>query len=194
MEGDVWAESEIDKGSTFHFTAWVVRSPKEAALKQTRLSENTRDDFISPPEIDSGDTPETLQKRGPGEEASQGQVLLVEDNSLNRKLARYMLTRAGYDVDLAVNGKVAVEMFTAQPDRYDLILMDVQMPEMDGIEATRIIRGKGFGSIPIIAMTAQALKGDRDKCINAGMNDFISKPIKRDAVFRTVQAWTSKRK
>jgi signal transduction histidine kinase/DNA-binding response OmpR family regulator/streptogramin lyase len=116
-------------------------------------------------------------------------ILLVEDNALNQKLARYMLTRAGYLLELAVNGKEAVEKFTAQPDRYDMIFMDVQMPEMNGLEATRAIREKGFKDVPIIAMTAQSLKGDREKCLEAGMNDYVSKPIKRESVFQMVQKW-----
>jgi CheY-like chemotaxis protein len=70
--------------------------------------------------------------------------------------------------------------------------MDVRMPEMDGMEATRVIRSKGFFKVPIIAMTAQARKGDREKCLEAGMNDYISKPINRDEVLATVKKWTLK--
>jgi PAS domain S-box-containing protein len=116
-------------------------------------------------------------------------ILLAEDNPINLKLARYMLGNAGYPIDIAKNGVEAVEMFTSEPDKYNLILMDVQMPEMDGKIATKIIREKGFKDIPIIAMTAEAMKGDREKCINAGMNDYIPKPLKREVVFKIIKKW-----
>jgi CheY-like chemotaxis protein len=80
-------------------------------------------------------------------------------------------------------------MFTSQPDQYDLIFMDINMPQMNGMEATRIIREKGFQNIPIIALTAESMKGDREKCLNHGMNDYIAKPIKREVVFKMVKKW-----
>lgn len=119
-------------------------------------------------------------------------ILLAEDNALNQKLARYMLTRAGYQLEIVPDGKQAVERFTSQPDQYDIILMDVEMPVMDGKKATTIIREKGFADIPIVAMTAQSMKGDREKCLDAGMNDYISKPIKREEVYQMVQKWALK--
>jgi two-component system, sensor histidine kinase and response regulator len=115
-------------------------------------------------------------------------ILLVEDNAINQKLATVMLTKGGYQVDVADNGKEAVEKFTVKSDEYDLIFMDIQMPEMDGYEATKTIRKKGFG-IPIIALTANAMKGEQEKCLDAGMNDYISKPIKRDIVFGKINEW-----
>lgn len=121
-------------------------------------------------------------------------ILLAEDNALNQKLARYMLTRAGYHLEIVPDGKEAVDRYTSHPDQYDLILMDIQMPEMDGKKATRIIREKGFKDIPIIALTAQSMKGDREKCLDAGMNDYISKPIRRDEVYQMVQKWALKQK
>jgi signal transduction histidine kinase/CheY-like chemotaxis protein len=116
-------------------------------------------------------------------------ILLVEDNLVNQKLATMILTKAGYNVEVAANGRIAVEMFSANPDNFDTILMDVQMPEMDGYEATRQIRKLGFTSIPILAMTANAMKGDRELCLDAGMNDYITKPIKRDIVFNLLEKW-----
>jgi len=80
-------------------------------------------------------------------------------------------------------------MFSNNSKKYDLILMDVQMPEMDGLEATQKIRDLGFKDIPIVAMTANAMKGDREMCLDAGMNDYISKPIKREIVFKIVEKW-----
>lgn len=111
------------------------------------------------------------------------QILLAEDNLVNQKLATMMLGKAGYKVDVASNGLEAVEKYSGSPDSYDLIFMDVQMPEMDGKEATEKIREMGFDQVPIIAMTAHAMKGDREMCIEAGMNDYVTKPIKRDVVF-----------
>lgn len=116
-------------------------------------------------------------------------ILLVEDNPVNQRLAKHLLARAGYRIDIANNGKEAVETFEANPGRYDLIFMDIQMPEMDGFEATRRIRSNGCDKIPIIAMTADAIKGDREKCLDAGMNDYISKPVKREVVYEMVKKW-----
>ncbi|MDQ1355371.1 MAG: two-component system, sensor histidine kinase and response regulator, partial [Acidobacteriota bacterium] len=117
-------------------------------------------------------------------------ILLAEDNPINQKLANFMLTKAGYHVEIVNNGSEAVDTFTANPDHYDMIFMDVQMPEMNGFDACRAIRARGFTEIPIIAMTASAMKGDREKCLEAGMNDYISKPIKREIVFEMVKKWT----
>ena len=116
-------------------------------------------------------------------------ILLAEDNPVNQKLATIILTKAGYQVTAASNGKQALTAFTSKPDHFDAILMDIQMPEMDGYEATRSIREHGFHEIPIIAMTANAMKGDRELCLDAGMNDYISKPIKRDVVFQVLERW-----
>jgi len=117
-------------------------------------------------------------------------ILLVEDNEINMKLAKFLLSKAGYKLTTAENGKEALETFCAAPETYDLILMDVQMPEMDGKMATQAIRDRGFTKIPIIAMTAESMEGDQEKCLAAGMNDYISKPIKRDIVFQIVKKWT----
>jgi len=116
-------------------------------------------------------------------------IILAEDNPVNQKLAKMMLTKAGYQVEVADNGKEAVEKYTASPGNFDLIFMDIQMPVMDGIEATKAIREKGFDTIAIVAMTAHAMKGDREKCIEAGMDDYITKPIKRNLVFGILDKW-----
>ena len=116
-------------------------------------------------------------------------ILLAEDNLVNQKLAKIMLTKAGYQVEVVINGKEALEKFTASPDDFDMIFMDVQMPEMDGLEATRAIRERGFDTVPIVAMTAHAIEGDREMCLEAGMDDYISKPIKREVVFQALQEW-----
>ncbi|MEN6441459.1 MAG: response regulator [Syntrophobacter sp.] len=117
-------------------------------------------------------------------------ILLAEDNSANLKLITIMLHKAGFEVDMARNGHEAVAKYTASPDLFDLILMDVQMPGMDGLNAARAIREKGFDKVPIIAMTANAMKGDREKCLGAGMNDYISKPVKRENVIEVICKWS----
>ncbi len=120
-------------------------------------------------------------------------ILLAEDNAVNQKLAVTLLTKAGYMVDVAENGKVCLDMFTAHPEKYDIILMDIQMPRMNGLDAAGTLRERGFANIPIIAMTADAMKGDREKCLNAGMDDYISKPIKREIVFEMLNKWVFER-
>ncbi len=116
-------------------------------------------------------------------------ILLAEDNPVNQKLAKLMLEQAGYQVALAGTGEEAVTVYSQTPDAFDLIFMDVQMPKVDGLEATRRIREKGFDAVPIIAMTAHAMKGDRDRCLEAGMNDYLSKPIRREAVLDILKKW-----
>jgi signal transduction histidine kinase/CheY-like chemotaxis protein/DNA-binding LacI/PurR family transcriptional regulator/HPt (histidine-containing phosphotransfer) domain-containing protein len=116
-------------------------------------------------------------------------ILLAEDNPINQKLAIIMLQKAGFSVDAVENGKEAVEK--ARDERYSAMLMDVQMPEMDGIEATRRIRAEEGNArhLPIIAMTADALKGDRERCLDAGMDDYLSKPIEQQAMFNALDRW-----
>lgn len=116
-------------------------------------------------------------------------ILLAEDNPVNLKLAKRILEKAGYIVTVALDGEEAVNLFISNPDQFDMILMDIQMPEIDGREATKKIRKLGFVDIPIIAMTAEAMKGDRERCLQAGMNDYIAKPIKRDVIYRMVKTW-----
>ena len=116
-------------------------------------------------------------------------ILVAEDNPVNQKLATHMLTKAGYKVTVVPNGKQAVSTFTTSPETFDTILMDIQMPEMDGFEATRHIRDRGFEHIPIIAMTANAMSGTRERCLAAGMNDYITKPVNRDRVFQILKKW-----
>jgi PAS domain S-box-containing protein len=124
--------------------------------------------------------------------AQSCRILLVEDNPINQKVAVKLLSKAGFSVDTANNGVEALQAL--QSGSYQMILMDVQMPEMDGFEATLRIRNSGmpYQDIPIIAMTAHALKGDREKCLEAGMNDYVSKPINADELFNVIQKWSLK--
>jgi PAS domain S-box-containing protein len=115
-------------------------------------------------------------------------VLLVEDNPVNQKVAATMLEKRGHRVVVASNGREALEAL--DKERIDLILMDLQMPEMDGFEATELIRERekvGGGHIPIVAMTAHAMKGDRQRCLEAGMDDYISKPISEANLFSVIE-------
>ena len=118
-------------------------------------------------------------------------ILLAEDNPVNQKLAVILLQKAGFSVDAVENGQRALEK--VQKDRYNAVLMDVQMPEMDGFEATRLIRQweitQGRGRLPIIAMTAHALKGDRELCLEAGMDDYVTKPLEPKALFNALDRW-----
>ncbi len=115
-------------------------------------------------------------------------VLLAEDNEANQFVAQELLTALGLELDIAENGREAVDM--ANAGKYVAILMDMQMPEMDGLEATRILRrDPTFNGLPIIALTANAMKSDVEACRDAGMNDFVSKPIERDALVNTLRKW-----
>ncbi len=118
-------------------------------------------------------------------------ILLAEDNKVNQLLAVSLLTKAGHRVDVAGNGIEAVAALKTRP--YEVVLMDMQMPEMDGLKATRAIRALAgpMAEVPIIAMTANALKGDRERCLAAGMNDYISKPIERNTLLQKIAFWTN---
>jgi CheY-like chemotaxis protein len=116
-------------------------------------------------------------------------VLLAEDNPVNQKLATLMLSKLQCSVDLAVDGREAVRLFEQLP--YDCVFMDCQMPELDGYGATREIRAreKEGAHIPIIAVTANAMAGDREKCLAAGMDDYIAKPVRASDLAKALQRW-----
>jgi CheY-like chemotaxis protein len=117
-------------------------------------------------------------------------ILLAEDNLVNQKLALRLLQQMGYRADIAANGLEAVESVERQP--YDVVLMDVQMPEMDGLEATRQIRKQGLRQPHIIAMTANAMQGDREICLAAGMDDYVAKPIQAKELVYALERATKK--
>ncbi len=123
------------------------------------------------------------------ENKHRSRVLLAEDNAVNQTLALRLLEKHGYSVIVASNGAEAVAAF--ENDRFDVVLMDIQMPEMDGFEATAAIRAKEKltgGHVPIVAMTAHALKGDQERCISAGMDAYVSKPIRTSELFSTLES------
>jgi CheY-like chemotaxis protein len=122
-------------------------------------------------------------------------ILLVEDNEVNQLLARRILEKHGHDVTVAANGKLALDALHAK--QFDIVLMDVQMPEMNGYEATHAIREKESqtgGHLPIMAMTAHAMKGDEQRCLDAGMDDYLSKPIRPDALLTMIDKFCSTEK
>ena len=123
-------------------------------------------------------------------------MLLAEDNEVNQQVAVELLTRGGAAVTVANNGCETVDAITGavQPPPYDIVLMDMQMPVMDGHEATREIRSDPrYDSLPIVAMTAQAMAEEREQCLAEGMNDHITKPIDPDLLYRTVLAFAGQR-
>ncbi len=121
-----------------------------------------------------------------------GKILLAEDNPVNQDVAKAMLTKLGLETEIAHNGKQALDL--AVKNKYDMILMDCQMPIMDGFEATSLIRQQFNNKIPIIAITANASESDRTQCLNAGMDDFLSKPYSLDQLQRTITRWLPKEK
>ncbi len=124
-------------------------------------------------------------------------ILLAEDNPVNQKMTSLMLSKAGYMIDIAADGKEAVQKYTAAPDAYDLIFMDINMPKMDGFQATKQIRAFEAGNgnaararVPILALTANVLEEFKRRCLAVGMDDFLTKPIRRDLVFQAIQRWS----
>jgi PAS domain S-box-containing protein len=171
MGGDIWVESRQNEGSTFHFT---VRLVKQAAGAKH---------IIDPITATGKDTVEQAIAHLKG-----ARILLVEDNDINQELVLELLKAQGILVEVAENGQQALDCLTDHA--FDGILMDCQMPIMDGYEATRRIRQQGkFKNLPILAMTANAMKGDREKVLEVGMNDHIAKPIMPDTMFLTMARW-----
>jgi CheY-like chemotaxis protein len=121
-------------------------------------------------------------------------VLLVEDNEVNRIVATRLLEKMGYQTEAVRNGRQACE--AVRHGHYDVILMDLQMPEMDGFEATRHIRSAGgdSGQTPVIALTASAMEGDRERCLSKGMDDYLAKPLDPALLAQIVDKWVSRRR
>jgi CheY-like chemotaxis protein len=170
MGGQIGVESHEGKGSTFWFTA--------------RFSGPVAVEPVAKPSPGAAlpPTPKSIR------------ILLAEDNPTNQMVATAILGKLGFGVDIVENGLQAVEAL--RHTRYDIVLMDVQMPEMDGLEATRTIRsadGQTLNpAVPIVAMTAHAMQGDREKCLEAGMNDHLPKPIDHVSLGRVLGAWMAR--
>ncbi len=175
MGGRIGVVSEPGRGATF----WVEIPFEvgEAATDTDELSDTSPHADNHPAAGGAAAVP-----------ALSGRVLLAEDNRINQEVARALLVRAGLQVDIVDNGRAALERVRAQ--RYDLVLMDMQMPEMDGVEATRAIRSLPQGAdLPVIAMTANAFESDREACLAAGMNAHIAKPVHPAALYRSLHEW-----
>jgi CheY-like chemotaxis protein len=166
MDGRIWVESELGRGSDFRFSMRLARGEQTAADPAAR---------------DHASAAARARLKG-------ARVLVVEDNAFNQQVVGDILEAAGVTVTIAGNGRDALASLSR--DSHDLVLMDVHMPEMDGYEATRAIRAiPGLAGLPVVAMTADATAQERDRCLAAGMNDFLSKPIDLEAFFRTLAKW-----
>ncbi|MCP4293641.1 MAG: response regulator [bacterium] len=170
MDGDLRVESKVGQGSNFKIS---LRLPIGQPGKTDEISSSGEATRLEPGSFSSN---ELL-------------ILLVEDNVLNQRVGRLTLERMNIPVDLAVNGKEAIAM--VKENDYNLVLMDCQMPEMDGYEATTQIRQLGgkYRELPIIALTAHAMDGDREQCLDAGMDDFLTKPISQNLLFNCLEKW-----
>ncbi|WP_419190374.1 response regulator [Saltatorellus ferox] len=174
------------QGITEQLRKPVKQSSLESSLREI-LSDDPKDQIrlVKSTRETSATSEMTLHQR------SKTRILIVEDNAVNQRLAKAMLDRAGFHCDIANHGEEALSMLSQMP--FDLVLMDCQMPVMDGFEATRAIRDREAKSgqhIPIVAMTANAMEGDAERCLAAGMDAYLSKPISAARLYETLDEWS----
>jgi CheY-like chemotaxis protein len=203
LDGEIGVDSTPGLGSTFWFT---VRLKKSAVLQPTysaaaadlcgiRLPDadapkQTGCEFLAAASMPLPAAPGTRSSSAEAQAHIRTNVLLAEDNAVNQKVAVRLLEKLGCRVHAVANGREALEALTYVD--YDLILMDCQMPEMDGYAAATAIRAREAATathIPIIAMTASAMQGDRERCLQAGMDDYVSKPINSQQLLDVLMKW-----
>jgi PAS domain S-box-containing protein len=190
QEGDV-----RERLKKIGFAAYLVKPARQSDLLSTLVeiwdahSRKQPVDLISdasPVVVD----PAGLDANGTHSPFAGAHVLLAEDNAVNQIVGAMMLRNLGCEVDIAANGRAAAEM--ARTCHYDIVFMDCEMPDMDGYEATAAIRGRPGGKhVPIVAVTAQVMQGDQERCLNAGMDDYISKPVKQEDFAASLSRWVS---
>jgi CheY-like chemotaxis protein len=179
MEGDISVNSIEGEGSKFDFQIIVQKQEVDNSELQTKVEKNLLAE-IEEAQFTDADIKRHIPKR------KGFKILLAEDNLINQKVAIRTLYSAGYEVDAVMNGEQAVRAHTQ--NHYDLILMDVQMPDVDGFAATKMIRAlpEPKNKVPIIAITAHALIGDRERCIEAGMDEYVPKPMVAKDIVRLI--------
>jgi PAS domain S-box-containing protein len=185
MNGSIWVESEVGKGSAFCFTC-VLKFERQASFLDKLKSR------VSPTPVKAVElNPNLINHANVKAARTKYKVLVAEDNPVNKKVVIKILEDAGFIADAVVNGLEAVQAVSADQKKYNLILMDVQMPEMDGFTATQQIRllSQQTAKMPIIALTAHATSSDREKCLAAGMSDYLTKPIKNNELISMLDKW-----
>ncbi len=194
MGGDIWVESELGKGSSFHFTIKVATAEVErhAASRESDSSSGARDlaglAAAAKIAVEPDRGPAKAKAMTGGDPTEALRILIADDNEINQLVAQDLLASAGHSMRLANDGREAVELL--EQERFDLVLMDVQMPVMDGFEATAAIRANEKGTncrVPIIALTGNAMSGDKERCLEAGMDGYVAKPLRRKDLLRAIQ-------
>jgi CheY-like chemotaxis protein len=194
MGGIIWVESEPGKGSAFIFTVPLRKSSALGAEKKARVYPGSGPAREGGTSAARGASPAALSPKR-RDDFSGRRILLAEDVELNREIVLALLEPTRLSVECVENGSMAVRIFNASPEAFDMIFMDIQMPEMDGYEATRAIRASAApnaSTIPIIAMTANVFKEDVEKCLEAGMNGHVAKPLDFEEVLEQLRKYLPK--
>lgn len=167
--GRIWVESEVGRGSVFHLALELPSAPPGATQATGQMGRL-----------------ETAVETPDRQTTTLGRILVVEDNSVNQQVVAGLLGKKGYETTVVNDGHEALEAL--EKGTYDLVLMDVQMPVLDGLETTRLIRQHArWRELPVVGLTAHAMRGDRERCLNAGMTDYLPKPVQPSALLATVK-------